>query len=151
MDLRKLLEGTWQGNGFGSYPEVPEFSYSERLSFTSNSRPFLFMEQRTQAPDGSPLHTEVGYLRFPDVGRVELVVAQPTGITEVLEGSVESEGDRIWVIFESTNIGTTKSAKRVDRTRRKLEVNGDELTSELWMDAMGRGDHKHLESRLHRV
>jgi len=150
MKLRELLEGTWSGSGIGSYPEVAEFSYREVLRFESNGRPFLRMKQRTTGPDGSPLHTEVGYLRFPASDRVELVVAQPTGIVEVLEGSVVESVSGLVVTLTSLLVGATPSAKRVDSTQRSFRLEGDELVSELWMDAMGRGFHKHLESHLRR-
>ncbi len=150
MALRDMLEGTWTGSGLGSYPEVAEFSYREVLRFESHGRPFLRMEQHTTGPDGSPLHTEVGYLRFVAKGRVELVVAQPTGIVEVLEGSVDEGVDGLTISLTSLLVGTTPSAKRVDSTQRQFRLRGDELVSELWMDALGRGMHQHLEAHLRR-
>jgi hypothetical protein len=151
MKLREMLEGTWTGSGIGDYPEVAEFSYQEVLTFESNGRPFLRMEQRTTGPDGSPLHTEVGYLRFTPQGRVELVVAQPTGIVEVLEGSVAETQQGVSVVLTSLLVGTTPTAKRVDTTQRSFELRGDELVSVLHMDALGRGMHQHLQSRLRRA
>ncbi|ACU54198.1 Domain of unknown function DUF1794 [Acidimicrobium ferrooxidans DSM 10331] len=150
MTIREMLEGTWTGSGIGSYPEVAEFSYQERLRFESNGRPFLRMEQHTTGPDGSPLHTEVGYLRFVANGRLELVVAQPTGIVEVLEGGAEEAEGGVVISLTSLVVATTPSAKRVDAVQRRFTLRGDELMTELWMDAMERGMHQHLESRLRR-
>ena len=52
--------------------------------------------QRTKAvADGRPLHAETGYLRVPQPGRVELVLAHPNGITEIDVGTYTVTGDVI--------------------------------------------------------
>src|SRR5699024_8755400 len=77
------LVGTWRGPGNGHYPTITDFSYTEELTFTDVGKPFLAYLQRTWSPDGTPMHTESGFLRVPGPETVEMTLAQPTGQTEL--------------------------------------------------------------------
>jgi hypothetical protein len=104
------LIGTWRGEGAGTYPTITPFRYGEEISFRSSGKPFLAYEQRTWAlDDGRPLHAEAGYWRPQPDGSVEVVMAHPTGIVEVLEGRLE--GGRI--DLTSTTVATTSTAVKV--------------------------------------
>lgn len=154
MRLLEVLEGTWEGEGLGSYPTIEPFSYHEVVTFSSEGRPFLSYVQRTRAADGRPLHTESGYLRSPTPGWIEWCIAQPTGIVEVLEGELEAEensDEPLGVRLRSLCVGTTSSAKSVTATVRSLLVAGDELRVELDMAAVGQPMMLHLESVLRRT
>jgi hypothetical protein len=86
-ELAPLL-GTWAGRGAGEYPTIQPFEYFEEVVFTHVGKPFLVYGQKTKAvADGKPLHAETGFLRVPQPGNVELVLAHPSGITEIEVGS----------------------------------------------------------------
>jgi len=145
------LLGVWAGQGAGAYPTIEPFAYLEEVSFGHVGKPFLSYTQRTKAADdGRPMHAEVGYLRAPSPGRIELVLAHPTGVAEIAEGTLSVEQGVIEIELEATNIGRTGSAKEVAALGRSLRVNGDELTYTLRMGAVGQPLQDHLTATLHR-
>lgn len=138
------LEGTWKGEGRGEYPTIEDFTYSEEITLTRLAdKPVLAYTQRTRSPEGKPLHAETGYYRFGQ-DRVELVIAQPTGIVEVHEGSFE--GNRIE--FHQVGLASAPTAVEVEEVRRTLEVDGEVLSYTLDMAAVGQPMTFHLEARL---
>lgn len=145
--LARLL-GTWSGRGTGDYPTIEPFDYLEDVTFGHTGKPFLTYAQRTRSPDGQPMHAETGYLRMSAADRVELVVAQPTGITEVDEGSVSAAGGALLIEVRSASIGRTSSAKDVAAVERSIRVDGDELRYTLRMAAVGRPLQHHLTATL---
>ena len=97
-DIEELapLLGTWTGRGAGTYPTIEPFDYLEDVVFTHVGKPFLVYGQKTRGvADGIPMHAEAGYLRVPQPGRVELVLAHPSGVTEIEVGTYSVSGDRI--------------------------------------------------------
>ncbi|MCW4464272.1 FABP family protein [Glutamicibacter sp. MNS18] len=143
------LIGTWRGEGVGQYPTIDSFSYTEEVTFTDAGKPFLHYLQRTWSPAGAPMHTETGYLRVVEGTRVEFVLAQPTGQTELAEGSLVSSADGFTCLLAS-RIVNSASAKQVDATRRRLELAGDILTTHFAMAAVGVPLTHHLASVMHR-
>lgn len=145
------LLGTWAGHGAGEYPTIQPFGYVEEVSFGHAGKPFLIYGQRTTASDdGRPLHAETGYVRMPSPGRVELVLAHPTGITEICEGTLSVSGTTVEMELNATTIGCTASAKDVTALSRSIRVDGDELTYALRMGAVGQPLQHHLAATLHR-
>ena len=152
-DLEALapLLGTWTGQGEGKYPTIQPFEYLEEVVFAHVGKPFLAYTQKTKAvADGRPLHAETGYLRVPQPGHVELVLAHPNGITEIEVGNYSVTGDRIDVELSTTAIGLTPTAKEVTALGRSLRVDGDELSYSVRMGAMGQPLQDHLAAVLRR-
>src|ERR1041385_7241917 len=76
-----FLLGTWQGHGKGSYPTIDTFEYDEEVRFWHVGKPLLSYTQRTWHPaKGFAMHAEMGYWRVQPEGRIEIVLAHPTGI-----------------------------------------------------------------------
>jgi hypothetical protein len=153
LELRQLLAGSFRGPGRGDYPTIEPFDFLETVTFTPIAdRPLLAYTQRTTTPDGSsPMHAESGWLRLVGPGAAELVVAQPTGVTEVHTGTVTiDDGGAVDLRFTSTAVVTTATAKRVDAVERRFTLDGDILTVELSMAAVGVPMGWHLESDLRR-
>lgn len=144
------LIGTWRGEGTGEYPTIDSFRYTEELTFANVGKPFLAYVQRTWGPTGAALHMETGYFRV-DVGtRVEFVLAQPTGQTELAQGPLLAAARGFSCTLESRVVNSA-SAKQVDATQRHLELAGDVLTTRFAMAAVGIPLTHHLASKLHRV
>ena len=148
LDRLSFLLGTWRGGGRGEYPTIDDFTYSEEVTFGSvPGKPFVTYLQRTKGVDGSPLHTESGYVRSPAEGIAEFVVAQPTGITEVLSGTLADQH----LDLTSTIVGVAPTAVEVNAVQRRIWVDGDALRYTLDMAAVGQEMSIHLEAALERA
>lgn len=146
------LLGTWEGRGSGEYPTIEGFDYFESVIFAHVGKPFLTYNQRTRAADdGRPLHSETGYVRAPSGNTVELVIAHPTGVTEIDEGSIEMTTGGLVLTLTSTTIGLSGSAKTVIAVERHIELDGDELRYRLAMAAVDQPLTHHLQALLVRT
>ncbi|GGI07832.1 UPF0678 fatty acid-binding protein-like protein [Egicoccus halophilus] len=146
------LVGTWAGAGEGHYPTIDRFTYTEQVTFTHVGRPFLAYAQRTTSPaTGLPMHAETGFLRVvgsddPARPAIELVLAHPTGVAEVEEGSL---ADGV-LELATTTVGLTATAKPVRSLRRRFVLDGDVLAYDLWMAHADTPETHHLRATLHR-
>lgn len=148
VEVLAFLLGEWRGEGRGEYPTIQGFGYREEVVFGHAGKPFASYTQRTWAlDDGRPLHTEAGYLRPQPGGRLELVIARPSGLVEIDDGVVR-DGH---VELMSTLIGRTPSAKEVTEVRRVVDVDGDVMRYELEMAAVGQPRQFHLQAELRRA
>ena len=141
------LIGTWKGEGHGFYPTIEDFDYVEEVTFADVGKPFLVYHQRTWSREGQPMHVEMGYLRAPADGTVELTLALPTGQTELGHGTITA--DPLTIAIDA-RVDNTETAKKVTSARRVLRVEGDELVSTYAMEAVGEPLTDHLTSRLQR-
>ena len=140
-----FLLGRWRGEGKGEYPTVEPFSYGEEIEFSHNGRPFLFYVQKTWNPDdGYPLHSESGYVRPVAEGRLELVLSQPSGITEILAGTLSGTH----IEMASTTVGVSPTAKQVSAVKRVIAVTANTLSYQLDMAAVGQDMSIHLRATL---
>jgi hypothetical protein len=143
-----FLLGTWRGEGEGHYPSIKPFQYREELRFAHNGKPFLIYTQRTESIEtGQPMHGEAGYMRLVGDGRVEFVIAQPIGYTEISLGRVD--GQRIDV--ECASVGRTPTAKPVTSIGRSFWIDGETLRYELKMGLAGAPLAPHLAASLRRA
>jgi hypothetical protein len=145
-----FLIGTWRGEGRGVYPTIPSFEYGEEVRFGAvPGKPFLTYQQRTWAlDDDRPLHAETGYWRPKPGGRLEVVLAHPTGIAEIEEGT---HGGSV-IDLTATSIGLAATAKDVKGLTRRFELVGsDVLRYEVHLEAAGQPLQGHLTAELRRA
>ncbi|PPS16169.1 hypothetical protein GOBAR_AA04418 [Gossypium barbadense] len=92
------LLGTWKGEGEGGYPTINSFRYGEELHFShpASGKPVIAYSHKTWKLDsGQPMHSESGYWRPKPDGSLEVVIAQSTGLAEVLKGTYSAEDNVI--------------------------------------------------------
>ncbi len=145
------LLGAWAGEGEGMYPTIDPFRYREEVVFGHAGKPFLAYRQATvNLATGLAAHAEAGYLRAVAPGRVELVLAHPTGIVELSEGEVLEQVGGLTLHLVSTAVPLTATAKQVTSIERRISVVGDTLRYQVAMAAMGQPHQHHLAAELHR-
>jgi THAP4-like, heme-binding beta-barrel domain len=148
LEALAVLIGEWHGAGRGAYPTINDFEYREETTFGHVGKPFLTYSQRTwRLPTEEPSHSEVGYWRPQPDGRVELVVAHPSGIVEVAEGTMRAGH----IELTSTTVAGTGSAKEVTALRRVIDVSDNTLRYQTEMAAVGEPLGFHLEAELQRI
>ena len=145
-DLSFLL-GTWRGQGEGGYPSVEDFAYSEEMTFTDAGDGVFVYREQAWDPDGEPIHSETGYLRALDDGTVDLALAYPFGVSEVMEGLLE--GTKL--TLTSTSVGVTTNGEPVTGLTRVIEVGREALEYESLVATPSQAMTRHLRGTLARV
>ena len=147
-----FLLGRWEGAGVGGYPTIESFQFGQEVSFSHNGKPFLIYTSRSWLIDedgkpGRPLSTEAGFWRPQPENKLEVVLAHPTGITEIYLGEIT--GTRIEM---GTDVVTrTATAKEVTAGHRLYGLIGEDLAYAYDMAAVGQPLQPHLSAQLKRV
>lgn len=146
-----FLLGTWVGVGVGDYPTIEAFRFGQEITFGHSGQPVLTYTSRTWLLDENgrqvrPLASETGYWRpvGPDQGRVEVVLAHPTGIAEIWVGEVTGAK----IELSTDVVARTESAKPVTAGHRLYGVVEGELMYAYDMAAMGQPLSPHVSARL---
>lgn len=153
-DLAPLafLIGRWEGAGVGGYPTIESFQFGQEMVFSHNGKPFLSYTSRTWRLDaegriGRPLATEAGFWRPQPDGKVELLLAHPTGITEIYLGEIN--GTRVDLVTDV--VARTETAKEYSAGRRLYGLIGEDLGWAYDMAAVGQPLQSHISAQLKHV
>ncbi|HEY7143426.1 MAG TPA: FABP family protein [Streptosporangiaceae bacterium] len=149
--LARLL-GRWEGAGVVGYPTIESARFGQEISFGHNGKPFLSYQSRTWLLDedgriGRPLAMEYGFWRPQPDGQLEVVLAHPTGITEIYLGTIT--GRKIEMATDA--VVRTATAKEVTAGRRLYGMIGADLAYAYDMAAVGQPLQSHLSAQLKRV
>jgi THAP4-like, heme-binding beta-barrel domain len=147
-----FLLGRWEGAGVGGYPTIESFQFGQEISFSHNGKPYLSYVSRTWLLDadgvpGRPLAMEAGFWRPQPEGKVEVMLAHPTGIVEIYLGEVT--GTKIEMATDL--VASTESAKDVRGGRRLYGLVGADLAYAYDMAAVEEGLQPHISAHLKRV
>jgi hypothetical protein len=148
-----FLIGRWEGAGVVGYPTMEQDQqFGQEVSFSHNGKPFLIYASRTWLLDqegrlGRPLAMETGYWRPQPDGQLEVVLAHPTGITEIYLGQVT--GTRIEMATDA--VVRTSTASEVTAGRRLYGLVGQDLAWAYDMAAVGQPLQPHASAQLKRV
>lgn len=149
VPLKRLI-GTWRGEGIASYPTMnSDVPYAEETVFADLGKPFLSYSQQTWSLEGGLMHVETGYLRCDGDGRIEFIVALPTGQSELALGEYSSHNDDLFLSTDA-EVRCSPTAKAVDRIVRSYAVRGDSLSCDLAMAGVNVGLTLHLRAHLTR-
>jgi hypothetical protein len=147
-----FLLGRWEGAGVVGYPTIESENFGQELSFSHNGKPFLIYSSRTWLLEqdgtiGRPLAIETGFWRPQPDGGLEVLLAHPTGITEIYLGAIS--GTKIEMATDA--VVRTSTAKEVTAGRRLYGLVGADLAYAYDMAAVGQLLQPHLSAQLKRV
>jgi hypothetical protein len=152
LESVRFLLGRWEGAGVVGYPTIESANFGQEITFGHNGKPFLIYSSRTWLIEadgaiGRPLATETGYWRPQEDGALEVLLAHPTGITEIYLGAVT--GTKIELATDA--VIRTATAKEVTGGRRLYGLIGPDLGWAYDMAAVGQPLQPHLSAQLKRV
>lgn len=147
-----FLLGRWEGAGVVGYPTIESVNFGQEISFGHNGKPFLIYSSRTWLLDadgniGRPLAIEVGFWRPQPDNRLEVLLAHPTGITEIYLGEIS--GTKIEMATDA--VMRTATAKDVTAGKRLYGMIGADLAYAFDLAAVGQPLQPHLSAQLKRV
>lgn len=147
------LIGRWSGTGVITYPTMEsDVSFAQDIVCSHDGRPFLTWASRASIldADGNVLRqgaVETGYWRPQEDGKVELLLAHPTGILEMYYG--DAEPARIMV--QTDSVMRSPSAKEYNAAARMYGLVESRLLWRMDMAAMGHPLQAHISAELDRV
>jgi hypothetical protein len=146
------LLGSWVGVGVGGYPTIGQFRFGQEVTFSENGKPFLHYISHSWLLDDEgakvrPLAQETGYWRPQPDGKLEVLLAHPTGFVEIWLGAV----DGAKIELSTDVVARTETAKVYTAGHRLYgQVEGDLL----WaydMAAVDQPLQPHLSATLRRA
>lgn len=141
------LVGTWFGEGLAEYPTIEAEKYTERLTFVRDKDTRLFYEQVAWRESGELLHHESGFVIDGEKG-LQILNSQGSGRVEVMDGTVEQNGEAVVMRFESTMFGNDP---RLLAARRIITIEGGQLRYEQFMTIEAHPqDAVHLSATLNK-
>jgi hypothetical protein len=129
----RFLIGRWEGAGVVGYPTIESANFGQEISFSHTI--------------GRPLAMETGFWRPQEDGGLEVVLAHPTGITEIYIGEIT--GTKIELATDA--VVRTATAKEVTAGRRLYGLIGADLGWAYDMAAVGQPLQSHVSAQLRRV
>jgi len=147
-----FLLGRWEGAGVVGYPTIESARFGQEVTFSQNGKPYLIYSSRTWLLDeegrtGRPLAMETGFWRPQPERQLEVVLAHPTGITEIYLGEVT--GTKIEMATDA--VVRTATAKEVTAGRRLYGLVEGDLAYAYDMAAVGQPLQAHASARLKRA
>ena len=148
----RFLLGRWEGAGVVGYPTIESANFGQEITFAHNGKPFLIYTSRTWLLEedgtiGRPLAMETGFWRPQADASLEVVLAHPTGITEIYIGQITATK----IELATDAVVRTATAKEVTAGRRLYGLIGADLGWAYDMAAMGQPLQSHVSAQLKRV
>jgi THAP4-like, heme-binding beta-barrel domain len=152
LERLAFLIGRWEGAGVVGYPTIESANFGQEISFTHNGKPFLFYVSRTWLLEadgtiGRPLAMESGFWRPQEDNTLEVLLAHPTGITEIYLG--QQTGTKIDLATDA--VVRTSTAKEVTAGRRLYGLIGTDLGWAFDLAAVGQPLQSHVSAQLKRI
>jgi hypothetical protein len=146
------LLGTWAGVGVGGYPTIEEFRFGQEVTFSENGKPFLHYLSRSWLLDDEgnqvrPLAQETGYWRPQPDGRLEVLLAHPTGFVEIWVGAA----DGAKIEMSTDVVARTDTAKAYTGGHRLYGLVDGDLLWAYDMAAVDQPLQPHLSATLRRA
>jgi hypothetical protein len=147
-----FLLGRWEGAGVVGYPTIESANFGQEISFSHIGKPFLSYISRTWLLEadgtiGRPLAMETGFWRPQEDDMLEVLLAHPTGITEIYLG--QQTGTKIDLATDA--VVRTSTAKDVTAGRRLYGLIGADLGWAYDMAAVGQPLQSHVSAQLKRI
>lgn len=154
--LRPLawLVGRWEGVGVVGYPTIESVNFGQEVVCSHDGRGFLEWSSHTWLLDNEtgervrPLATELGFWRPNEDGsEVELLLAHPTGVLEMLYGPIEPAK----LILSTDSVVRSPLAKEYNAATRHYGLVDSKLLWVMDMAAVEQPLQSHISATLTRV